>query len=81
MSQPKTVACEKCTPRNKKMNVARNLADAVKTVYTEQWQDWKYPPNNKKRRKKERKRKAFHITTYSNYGMKRGCQIMKNALT
>ena len=32
----------------------------------------------KKGRKKERKRKAFRITTYASYGMKRGCYIMKN---
>ena len=60
------------------LNLARNPADVVKNVYTERWQDWSYPPNNKKRRKKERKRKAFRITTYACYGMKRGCNIMKN---
>ena len=68
------------------LNRARNPADGVKNVYTERWQDWSYQPNNKKRRKKERKkgrkkerkRKAFRITTYASYGMKRGCYIMKN---
>ena len=64
------------------LNLARNPADGVKNVYTERWQDGSYQPNNKKRRKKERKkerkRKAFRITTYASYGMKRGCYIMKN---